>query len=93
MVIKYKRNYVASEDQEKNTFTYLYGTFAFKRILFSFCNAPATFQHCIMSMFSNMVIDTIEVLMDNFSIAVNRVMLVKITWTTIYKDVKSVTWF
>ena len=33
----------APEDQEKTTFTCPYGTFAFKRMLFGLCNAPATF--------------------------------------------------
>nr|GEW00712.1 reverse transcriptase domain-containing protein [Tanacetum cinerariifolium] len=31
-------------DQEKTTFTCLYGTFAYRRMPFSLCNAPGTFQ-------------------------------------------------
>ena len=46
---------IAPEDQEKTTFTCPYGTFAFKRISFGLCNAPATFQRCMMSIFSDMV--------------------------------------
>ena len=34
----------AHEDQEKTTFTYPYGTFAFRRMPFGLCNAPATFK-------------------------------------------------
>ncbi|GJX96582.1 DNA-directed DNA polymerase [Tanacetum coccineum] len=34
---------IAPEDQEKTTFTCLYGTFAYKRMPFGLCNAPATF--------------------------------------------------
>ena len=34
---------VALEDQEKTTFTCPYGTFAYKRMPFGLCNAPATF--------------------------------------------------
>ncbi|EOX93831.1 Uncharacterized protein TCM_002776 [Theobroma cacao] len=45
----------ALEDQEKTTFTCPYGTFAFRRMLFGFCNALTTFQRCKMAIFSNMV--------------------------------------
>ena len=64
----YNQIYIAPEDKEKTTFTCPYGTFAFKRTLFGLCNAPATFQRCMMSIFSDMVEDTIEVSMDDFSV-------------------------
>ena len=51
----YNQISIALEDQEKTTFTCPYGTFAFKRISFGLCNAPATFQRCMMSIFSDMV--------------------------------------
>nr|GEY33710.1 hypothetical protein [Tanacetum cinerariifolium] len=35
------------KDQEKTTFTYLYGTFAYRRMPFGLCNAPCTFQRFI----------------------------------------------
>ena len=35
---------------------------------FGLCNAPGTFQRCMMAIFSNMVEKTIEVFMDNFSV-------------------------
>ena len=35
---------------------------------FGLCNAPATFQRCMMSIFSDMVEDIIEVFMDDFSV-------------------------
>nr|XP_028954195.1 uncharacterized protein LOC103425555 [Malus domestica] len=38
---------VAPEDQEKTTFTCPFGTFAYRRMLFGLCNAPATFQRCM----------------------------------------------
>ncbi|XP_049391566.1 uncharacterized protein LOC125855991 [Solanum stenotomum] len=58
---------IAPEDKEKTTFTYPYGTFAFKRIPFGLCNASSTFRRCMMWIFSDMVQNTIEVLMDDFS--------------------------
>ena len=62
---------IASEDQEKTTFTFPYGTFAFWRMPFGLCNAPGTFQHCMMAIFSNMVEKTIKVFMDDFSVLGN----------------------
>jgi len=39
----YNQIAIALEDQEKTTFTGPYGTFAYKRMPFDLCNAPATF--------------------------------------------------
>jgi hypothetical protein len=43
------------EDQENTTFTCHFGTFAYRRMPFGLCNAPATFQRCMISIFSDMV--------------------------------------
>ena len=51
----YNQIAIALEDQEKTTFTCPYGTFAFRRMPFRLCKAPATFQRCMMSMFSDLV--------------------------------------
>ncbi|XP_073120168.1 uncharacterized protein [Henckelia pumila] len=51
---------IAPEDQEKTSFTCPYGTFAFRRMPFGLCNAPATFQRCMMAIFADMVEDTFE---------------------------------
>ncbi|KAL5789532.1 hypothetical protein ACOSQ2_004420 [Xanthoceras sorbifolium] len=59
---------IAPEDQEKTTFTCPYGTFAYRRMLFGLCNAPTTFQRCMMAIFSYMVERFIEIFMDDFSV-------------------------
>ncbi|GKE64410.1 reverse transcriptase domain-containing protein [Tanacetum coccineum] len=55
-------------DQEKTTFTCPYGTFAYCRMPFSLCNAPGTFQRCMLAIFHDMVEKTKEVFMDDFSV-------------------------
>ncbi|GKE89976.1 hypothetical protein Tco_1567451, partial [Tanacetum coccineum] len=37
------------QDQEKTTFTCLYGTFAYRRMPFDLCNAPGMFQRCMIA--------------------------------------------
>nr|GFB50240.1 reverse transcriptase domain-containing protein [Tanacetum cinerariifolium] len=54
------------QDQEKTTFTCPYGTFAYRRMPFSLCNAPGTFQRCMIAIFHDMVKKTMEVFMDDF---------------------------
>nr|GFB86546.1 uncharacterized protein [Tanacetum cinerariifolium] len=48
------------KDQEKTTFTCPYGTFAYKRMSFGLCNAPGTFQRCMMAIFHDMIEQTME---------------------------------
>ena len=64
----YNQIAIAPEDQEKTTFTCPYGTFAFRRMPFGLCNAPATFQRCMMSMFSDLVEEVMEIFMDDFTV-------------------------
>ena len=59
---------IAPEDQEKTTFTCPFGTFAYSRMPFGLCNAPGTFQRCMLSIFSDMVERFLEVFMDDFSV-------------------------
>ena len=59
---------IAPEDQEKTTFTCPYGTYAYRRMPFGLCNAPATFQRCMMAIFDDLVEDIMEVFMDDFSV-------------------------
>nr|GEX33708.1 reverse transcriptase domain-containing protein [Tanacetum cinerariifolium] len=56
------------KDQEKTTFTCPYGTFAYHRMPFGLCNAPGTFQRCMMAIFHDMIKKTIEEFMDDFSV-------------------------
>ncbi|GMI64212.1 hypothetical protein HRI_000090500 [Hibiscus trionum] len=64
----YNQIAIAPEDQEKMTFTCPYGTYAFRRMPFGLCNAPVTFQRCMMAIFSDMVEDFLEIFMDDFSV-------------------------
>ncbi|RVW26360.1 Retrovirus-related Pol polyprotein from transposon 17.6 [Vitis vinifera] len=57
------------EDQEKTTFTCPFGTFAYRRMPFGLCNAPATFQRCMLSIFSDMVERIMEVFMDDITVS------------------------
>nr|GEZ03345.1 reverse transcriptase domain-containing protein [Tanacetum cinerariifolium] len=53
-------------DQEKTTFTCPYGTFTYRRMPFGLCNAPRTFQRCMMAIFHDMIEKTMEFFMDDF---------------------------
>ena len=64
----YNQIAIAPEDREKSTFTCPYGTFTFRRMLFGLCNTPATFQRCMMSIFSDLVEEVMEIFMDDFSV-------------------------
>ena len=59
---------ISVEDQEKTTFTCPFGTYAYRRMPFGLCNAPATFQKCKLSIFSYMVERIMEVYMDDISV-------------------------
>jgi hypothetical protein len=45
-----------------------FGTFAYRHMPFGLCNVPATFQWCMISIFSDMVERFMEIFMDDFSI-------------------------
>ena len=63
---RYNHILIAPKDQENTTFTCLFVTFAYRRMSFELCNVPATFQLCMLIIFSDMVERFLEVFMDDF---------------------------
>ncbi|KAF5791162.1 putative nucleotidyltransferase, Ribonuclease H [Helianthus annuus] len=59
---------ITPEDQDKTTFTCPYSTYAYRRMPFGLCNAPATFQRCMVAIFQDMLETSMEVFMDDFSV-------------------------
>ena len=49
--LRYNQIVVDPKDQEKTPFTCLFGVFAYKRMSFGLCNAPATFSEMYASHF------------------------------------------
>jgi len=64
----YNQIVVDPQDQENIAFTCPFGVFAYRHMSFGLCNAPTTFQRCMMAIFADMVEKCIEVFMDDFSI-------------------------
>jgi hypothetical protein len=64
----YNQITVNPEDHEKTPFTCPFGVFAYRRMSFGLCNAPATFQRCMQAIFSDLIEQRIEVFMDDFSV-------------------------
>jgi hypothetical protein len=56
------------DDQHKTTFTGPFGMFAYRRMPFGLCNAPTSFQRCMMVVFSEFIEEIVEVFMDDFSV-------------------------
>ncbi|GJT30462.1 reverse transcriptase domain-containing protein [Tanacetum coccineum] len=64
----YFQIYIVHVDQEKTTFTCPFRTYAYRRMPFGLCNAPATFQRCMLAIFHDMIEESVEVFMDDFSV-------------------------
>ena len=58
----YNQIQIAPEDQDKTTFTYPWGTFAYRVLPFGLCNAPTTFKRAVIGIFSELVNDSMEFL-------------------------------
>nr|GEW28042.1 reverse transcriptase domain-containing protein [Tanacetum cinerariifolium] len=67
-VVQSQRQINPKIHEEKTTFTCPYRTFAYQRMPFGLCNAPGTFQRCMMAIFHDMIEKTMEVFMDDFSV-------------------------
>ncbi|RDX81296.1 Retrovirus-related Pol polyprotein from transposon 17.6, partial [Mucuna pruriens] len=67
----YMQIHIAPEDQHKTTFTCLFGTFANTHMPFGLWNALSTFQHCMTSIFSDLLQDCMEVFMGAFTVYVD----------------------
>ena len=63
----YNQINIHKDDQEKTTFTCPLGTYAFRRMPFGLCDAPATFQRCMNALFADLTEDGLEIFMDDFS--------------------------
>ncbi|GJT59943.1 reverse transcriptase domain-containing protein [Tanacetum coccineum] len=55
-------------DQEKTTLPALRGDLCLYLMPFGLCNAPGTFQRCMVAIFHDMIEKTMEVFMDDFSV-------------------------
>ncbi|RDY02056.1 Retrovirus-related Pol polyprotein, partial [Mucuna pruriens] len=66
----YMQIHIALVDQHKTTFTCQFRTFTYTRISFRHCNAPSTFQKCMINIFSDLFEDCMEVFMDNLTVYV-----------------------
>jgi hypothetical protein len=64
----YRQIPIHPDNQSKTTFICPYGSFAYRRMSFGLCNAPASFQMCMMAIFSDLIKRVMEVFMDDFSI-------------------------
>ena len=64
----YNQIQIAPEYQDKTTFTYPWGTYAYRVLSFGLWNALATFQRAVLGIFSYLIHNCVEVFMDDFSI-------------------------
>jgi hypothetical protein len=77
------------DDQHITTFTCPYGTFAYGRMPFGLCHAPASFQRCMMAVFLEFLKEIVKVFMDDFSIHEKKLLWIAWqTWTRFSQGVR-----
>ena len=59
---------IAAEDQEKTTCTCPFSTYAYRRMPFGLSNSHATFQRCMLGVFSDLVERIMEVYMNDITV-------------------------
>jgi hypothetical protein len=64
----YNQIQISLEDQDKTTFTYPWGTYAYRVLPFGLCNTPTTFQRDVSAIFSDLTNYCVEVYMDDFMV-------------------------
>lgn len=63
----YNQIQINPKDQDNTTFKWPWGTFSYRVLPFDFCNSHATFQRVVLSTFVELVQDTIDIYMDEFT--------------------------
>ena len=81
------------EDPKETTFTCPFDTFTYRLMSFGLCNAPGTFQICMIGIFSNLVEKVVDVFIDNFSMFGDSFESCVYNLEWYYKDVKRNVWF
>jgi len=76
------------DDQSMTMFTCPYGTYTYRQMSFRFCNALASFQRCMISIFPDMVEEIVEVFMDDVSVLEKLMTIVYKIWTVSCRDAK-----